>query len=232
MPNFYTDLFGDSVREHKAQAFIDLEVALYANESQAVESILSSLSFKVSKKPKDLMAHLHRIYFCYSNQLVEPLYAAILDLLLILKGKGRKLSRRLIAGSRTLLDLAQISALDRAVDYPNTLDGNRYSLFTQGIVGTANLVEVVQKEMEQHDYMKLADDFIEYSQLDEAMSILELGLENFPERQDLQAALVELYRSTNSRERFNNIYKHFKASGIAIIDDWHALDDFFDGKTT
>ena len=231
MPRFYTNLFVESTNNQQVQAFWDSEPMLFAHEFPPVELVLSTLTFKVSRKPKDLMAHLRRIYFCYRNQLSESLYAALLDFLIILDCKGRRISERLIQGSRSQLDFAQISALKRAVDYPQDVAGNRYSLFTSGAVGTAKLVEIGQKGQTQYDYLKLADDFVEFSQLEEAMSILEQGLNKHPERSDLQEALLDLYRSTNSHERFNNQYQAIKAAGAPLIAGWQALADFFDGKT-
>ena len=93
------------------------------------------------------------------------------------------------------------------------------------------LTEVLQTVEGQHDYLKLANDFIEFSQLDDAMSILEQGLDDHPERKDLQAALLELYKSTDRRERFNNRYEMIKTLSVLLIDDWQILADFFDGKT-
>ncbi|MDD2759158.1 MAG: hypothetical protein PHH11_02570 [Methylomonas sp.] len=224
-------MFIDSGGEPERMAFWDDEPSLFAESSPPAEWILNALSSKVRKKPRDLMSHLCRIYFCYRNKSTEPLFAALLDLLIVLNGKGRALSARMIQGSRAELDFAQISELKRSIDYPHNVRGNRYSLFTSGRVGTAKLVEIAKTDKPQHDYLLLANDFIEFSQLEEAMSMLELGLEHFPERQDLQSALLELYKSTNSRERFNEKYEAIKAAGVTLIDEWRALADFFDGKT-
>jgi len=231
MPQFSTDLFVDIKLEQKPNAFWDNEPLLFADESQAINSNLRTLSSKVSRKPIDLMAHLHRIYFCYRNALIDPLYAALLDFLIILNGKGRKISSRLIHGSRSQLDPNQIALLKNALACTDRSQGNRFSLFATGIVGTTQLVEILHKEQEQHDYLALANDFIEFSQLEEAMSVLEQGLNDYPERQDMQAALLELYKSTDSRERFNQMYESIKAVNVSLSDDWKMLADFFDGKT-
>lgn len=231
MPHFSTNLFSNSEIEQQPYAFWDNEPLLFANELPSSDSILNVLTFKVIRRPKDLVAHLRRIYFCYQNALSEQLYAALLDFLIVLNGKGRKISLRLISGSRSLLDATQMSVFKHAVNYPHDAPSNRYSLFTKGMMGTSRLMEVSQKGQELRDYLALADDFIEFSQLDEAMSTLELGLDEHPERQDLQTALLELYKSTNSRERFNEKYEEIKTMSVPLIDDWQMLADFFDGKT-
>lgn len=230
MPRFSTDLFVGGTLEQKPSAFWDNEVWLFSNACSDIQSLLTSLSFKVSRKPKDLIAHLCRIYFCYQNQLSEPLYAALLDFLIILNGNGRKISRRLIHGSRSQLDLTQMSALKRALEFPTQVHGNRFSLFTKGVIGFSDLVEVVHKSDDQHDYLKLANDFIEFSQLDEAMSTLEQGLAAQPDRQDLQLALLELYKSTDNRERFEDMYARIQLISDRLIEDWQKLAAFFDRK--
>ena len=232
MPRFSTNLFMNNEIDRQVNGFWDNEPLLFADESQQADSILNTLIFKVIRKPRDLIAHLRRIYFCYQNALSEPLYAALVDFLIVLNGKGRSLSVRLIHGCRSQLDPAQIVAFKSAVSGPCQMTGNRYSLFTTGTLGTSQVVEISRNNRQEHrDYLTLADDFIEFSQLEEAMSILEVGLDRQPERQDLQVALLELYRSTNSRERFNNSYEAIKAVSVPLADEWQLLADFFDGNT-
>ncbi|MGY6277120.1 tetratricopeptide repeat protein [Methylomonas sp. MgM2] len=230
MSRFSMDLFADSQTEPSPDAFLDNEPLLFGNESNPRERNLNVLSSKVSRKPRDLMAHLKRIFFCYQNALAEPLYASILDFLIVLNGKGREISLRVIHGSRSQLHSYRTSEIKRALSNPHQAPGNRYSLFTSGISGTTHLIEISQGSEEQHDYLALANDFIEFSQLEEAMSVLEQGLDRYPERQDLQAALLELYKSTDSRDRFRKAYKAIKAESAPLIDDWRRLADFFDGK--
>lgn len=230
MPRFSASLFTDHPLDVPPNPFWDSEPLLFADATQDAYRILTALTYKVSKKPRNLMAHLRRIYFCYQNALSEPLYAALLDLLIVLNGKGRKISTRLILGSQSQLDTTQRSVFRRAVDYPHDIPGNRYSLFTTGKIGVTQLVQVQQQNQPQYDCLALANDFIEYSQLDEAMVILERGLEEQPGRQDLQSALLELYRSTHSNERFKMRYETLKAAGVPLIEDWRELADFFDGK--
>jgi len=225
-------LIDDSVKDVKASDFWDTEMVFFNPNYQEAEAILSSLSFKVSRAPKDLLAHWHRIYFCYQQARSDQLYAALLDLLIILNNNGRSFSQRLIQGSRSQLDSTQISALKQASQSFQTIKGNRYSLFTTGIIGKTDLLISTQIEQKQHDYLKLAEDFIQYSQIDEAMTILELGLAEYPERQDLQIALLEIYKSTKNSERFRTQFETIKVCGVPLNNQWALLDDFFEGQST
>lgn len=232
MPRFTKNLFLVDAAEPRPHPFGDGEPLLFAGTTMDEPAILAVLTHKVGKKPRDLFAHVRRIYFCYQQALSEPLYAALLDLLIILDGKGRQFSQRLLQGSRSRLDAVQWSLCKQALDSPANVAGNRHSLFTTGTIGTLHLVEIRRKQQEQHDYLALANDYIEYSQLEEAMAVLERGLDEQPGRQDFQAALLELYRSTLSSERFRTRYEAMQSSGLPLIEDWRAVADFFAGMTS
>lgn len=229
MPHFSPLLFSTTPVESLPHAFWDDEPLMFADATKPAVVILNVLTFRVSRKPKDLLSHLRRIYFCYQQTLSEPLYAALLDFLIVLNGKGRTLSLRMISGCRSLLDVRQLAAVKRAIEHPEQEAGNRYSLFTSGIIGSRCLLEVSRTQQDSYDVLALANDFIEFSQLDEAMSILEKGLEKQPEQQDWQYALLELYRSTESKQRFAQCYQAMKESGTSLLDDWQALDEIFNG---
>lgn len=230
MPRFSTNLFVHEVTEtHESLAFQD-QIALLFNFSQKPSSVLETLVFKVRRQPKDLRAHLNRIFFCYQNALSEPLYAALLDLLIILDDKGRDLSLRLIQGSRSLLNSEQLAALTHIRRPHESKKNVAFSLFTPGLIGSSVLLEVNQMPQEQQDYLTLANDFIEFSQLEEAMSILEAGLEKHPERQDLQLAILQLYKATDNRDRFKNQFEMISGSGVSLVNNWQLLADFFNGN--
>lgn len=233
MVKFYANVLVDDLAANvKPSTFWDYEVVLFNPHPQEAEAILSALSCKVIRKPRDLLAHWHRIYFCYKQALSEPLYAALLDLLIILNNKGKLFSQRMIHGSRSQLDSTQLSALRQTSLSLLTVIGNRYSLFTTGLIGKSELLVMTQIEQEQHDYLALAEDFIEYSQIEEAMKILELGLTSNPARQDLQALLLEIYQMTHNSERFKTQYQSIRVAGVPLIDAWQLLADSFEAKTS
>lgn len=231
MPEYFQNVFaGGSTKSFASDAMLDRPTLFNLSQASAETSIYEALVFKVRRQPKDLLAHWRRIYFCYQNALPDQLYAALLDLLLILNNKGRSFSQRLILGSRSLLDFAQLSSLKKAYVSLQQVQGNRFSLFTSGLIGSPVLLEISEKMQEQLDYLLLANDFIEYSQLEEAMTVLEAGLEKYPARQDLQAAVLQLYKSTRNQTRFQNQYEMLARSGVALIKDWQVLASFFTGK--
>ncbi len=193
---------------------------------------LAGLTYKVGRNPKDLLAHLRRIYYCYRHQLGEPLYASLLDLMVVLQAKGRQLRQRLVSGCRARLDPGRYDLFLGAIDNPERLPASRYCLFTTGLIGCTALVQINDRAqaVAQIDFLDLANDYIEYSQLEEAMDILETGLATQPRRRDLQVALLELYKSTDNRARYQLQSGRFRDSGEPLTEEWQALGIYFDGK--
>ncbi len=208
----------------------DYEVLLFVDDRNDARALLTNLTYKVSLNPKDLLAHLRRIYCCYQNRFTLPLYAALLDLLLVLNGKGQPLSLRLITGCGSRLEPRFLSALKSAYKVPERLPSNSYSLFATGIVGSTHLVDYSYHGHVERDFLTLAYDYIEYSQLNEAMEILEQGLQIEPEHLDAQGVLLQLYKSTDSRDRFSSQYQSLLDSKTMLTDGWLKLQQFFDGK--
>ena len=233
MPRFVSNLFVDvAVGSVMLLAFEDEEAKLFNDIHLSAAETLSSLALKVRRRPQDLLLHLQRIYLCFRNALPEPLYAALLDLLIVLDGKGKAFSSRLLAGSRSKLSAEQWRALETVSQTKQFDKGNRYSLFTRGLIGSSLLLEAGPKLEAELDYLDLAQDFIEYSQLDDAMKTLEQGMQKTPGRRDLQMALLEIYRSTESYDRFRKHYDVMRQSGEPLIDEWQNLAGLFDGKTS
>jgi hypothetical protein len=66
------------------------------------EQTLKNLVFHIARKPRQLIAHIQRIYYCYSADLSEQLFAALVDFLVILDRRGAKISRRMIKDPSSL----------------------------------------------------------------------------------------------------------------------------------
>lgn len=231
MPQFFSRLVVDHDQDqfmHEASFWHDNELVFIFNDSNE-DQALNALVFKVRRNPKDLMAHLRRIYFCHQKRLSDQLYAALLDLIIVLQGKGQAICRRMMLGSRARLDGQQIAKLRKAIDDEHSKQGNRFSLFTRGLVGKCELVEYQQQGEKEHDFLMLANDFIEYSQLEQAMDVLETGITVSPDRQDLQEALLELYKSTRNRTRFETFYHSLIETGAPLIDEWRLMAIYFEG---
>jgi hypothetical protein len=71
----------------------------------------------------------------------DPLYAALVDLLVVLDGSGKQLSTRMITHTRPLLSKQQYETLTCFLETQNTnkLIENKFTVLTQGLVGVSNL---------------------------------------------------------------------------------------------
>ncbi|MGZ0080124.1 FimV family protein [Methylomonas sp. ZR1] len=233
MPQYFSRLLAgpslDAIPQ-ETDFWHDRELSLFSCPSADADYALTALVFKISRNPKDLLAHLRRIYFCYDRRLSEQLYAALLDLMIILDGKGTAISRRMIQASQSRLLVQQCQDLLKTDG--QTPPANRYSLFSKGLLASRELVRSRRQTEAQHDYLALANDFIEYSQLEQAMDVLETGINLQHDRPDLQLALLELYKSTKNRERFQLNRQRFSDSGVVLEGEWLELAHYFEGQAS
>jgi len=222
---------------------------------------LTYLMGLIQAKPMNLTAHMQRIYSCYFDNASDALYAALLDLLIVLNKQGNEISKRMIKGSISKLTDHQKALLKTAINGQaselSLIKGNGYSLFTKGLIGTAKLIEITGAEkiavtqntelqpqptpqqplvQPQHsDPLLLAEYAADYSEDDDAMSILENAIIKNPSRFGLHESLLELYKSTANEGRFQKMHTYLKTLADALIDDrilesWAALQKHFDPK--
>lgn len=198
----------------------------------SAEKELERLVFQASRKPYFLEAHVERIYYCFQNHLDEPLLGALVDLLTVLRGKGSALGKRMILGSKSRFTEKQYTELlnhlgNKGSDI-SLLPDNRYSVFTKGLLSVTALLHHNKGSNEKvHDPLALAMDYIEFSQLDNAVYILEQAILSQAERMELHRELLSLYRSTRNVTGFNRMYETLSRKKIALPVEWLQLRDFF-----
>ncbi len=197
------------------------------------EDVLETLIHQVSKTPDDLICHSRRIYYCFLHHHNDHLFAALTDLLLFLNGNGVAFARRMTEGARKALSRQQLDLLREALKFNDfsALQTVRFSLFSSGRITALPLVEKRREPSRQKnaDVLTLAQDFIEYSQLEQAMEVLEQALFK-SDREDIQSLLLELYRSTQNGSRFAKIYRQAQARQKSLIPDWLTVQQFFSDK--
>ena len=107
------------------------------------------------------------------------------------------------------------------------LVGNRYSLFTTGQVNAQCVIKEAAKVNTEYDVLTLARDYIEYSQLDQAMEVLEAGIIEMPERLDLQSELLELYTITKRYLSYKKMTNQLQNYQIDITTEWQNAAKYF-----
>jgi hypothetical protein len=208
--------------------------AFNLTDNKLPDNCLKKIVFLIARKPKQLITHIQRIYHCYHENLQEQLFAALVDLLVVLNRQGKAISQRMIIGTKSKLSAEQYNILQKfmAEDFDVALlAGNQYSVFTKGLIGTRNLVQQIEtSEKQTHDPLELAYDYIEYSQLAEAKDILEKAIINQPQRLELHQCLLELYKATLDTSGFIKMFNIVDGLGVSIPNEWNALQAFFDER--
>ncbi|QSA96270.1 FimV family protein [Methylococcus sp. EFPC2] len=164
-----------------------------------------ALAQAVSAAPGDLARHTRRIHHAYRSLDSEALYGALLDLFAVLGHHGRELRRRMLSASRDRLAAEQEQALRLWLESgrrPPMSPRSRSACLSEGVEGETGLLHVREGEqVEIRDPLQEAREFIEYSQLEQAMDLLENAVRRQPERDDLRVELLSLYRATRDHAR-------------------------------
>jgi hypothetical protein len=207
---------------------------LWSPEFLDYNDILEKLVFRVARKPKDLMSHLQRIYYCFYKDLNDQLFAAIVDLMVVLNKRGQSISWRVLIGAKSHLDVEQFKQLKDYLKDEHSrailLKGNQYSIFSKGILGMNIMINYLDNTNKfDHDPLEIALDHIEYSQLEEAKHVLEKAIMQQPTRLELHYELLALYQSTRDPEGFTKMFDELKQSSFDIIDEWNQLNNLFKG---
>jgi hypothetical protein len=221
---------GQTGREtEKLAVFLATHRIIFAVETDSGEKDLEALVHGVARSPSDLLTHLQRIYACYTSLKTEQLYAALIDLVTFLAGRGQSLAVRVIKGCIKQLDNHHYNQLLDHLADPclNPLPATRYTIIKQDIIGTVQLVSKTEQQQSPQDIAQLVKDYIEYSQLDDAMDLLEKTVLSNPDEMTLQEQLLELYRSTNSKHRFRAMLNKLEANKLAVSCAWQQLEQDF-----
>jgi hypothetical protein len=202
--------------------------AVNTNES------LEKQVFLIAKKPKSLVDHVRRIYFCFQENLNKQLFAALVDFLIVLNHRGQAISWRVVLGAKSRLTTEQFEALKSYLKSERTdihlLSGNNYSIFSKGLVGVNKMIQQIEQAEIVDDPLSIALDHIEYCQLEEAKQVLEEAVLVQPERQDLRLELCNLYKLTGDSSGFHQMIAKLTRSGVSVTDDWNQLNNYFKGQ--
>lgn len=197
-------------------------------------ALLEKLVFNLARKPKHLLTHVQRIYHCFEKSWSDQLFAAITDLLIVLNGRGKRISHRLVFGGMSRLNKDEFWVFKELLDGKikvSELHGNQYSIFSKGLKGIGDLIQQTEQPAgSDYDPLELARDHIEYSQLEQAKRVLEEAILADPLRAELQLELLGLYQSTRDFKGFNLMLNQLQQSGVNAVKEWVGLNDYFKGQ--
>ncbi|MDD5035736.1 MAG: hypothetical protein PHE55_13365 [Methylococcaceae bacterium] len=208
----------------------DPRLELHPNASVNPEDISTHLAYSVSAFPYKLLRHTQRILFCYENRDGEGLYGALLDLFLVLNGRGVRLRKRLLSGARERLSADHYNALAYCLMQgvparEQELPATRKSVLTRGILGIEQLVQVYDNSKASvRDPLIEAREYIEYFQLEEARELLEDAIIDQPNREDLHFELLQLYKATRDASHFEATREKLRNLMPDLPEYWQNFD--------
>ena len=211
-----------------------VEEQLWVTENPSNDYLYQQIVSKILRKPTKLIFHIQRIYFTYRLGMHDQLYAALIDILCVLDGKGLALSNRMVKATQSLLTEVEIKALETYFKNQNNILflNNKYCVCTTGVIdGHTLLIEKKSSVTDGYDPLSLARDYIEYSQLDSALKTLEEAILETPERQDLQFELLEILKQTNDIPAFRKIRNKLAEKQWDESIEWQQLADYFARKS-
>jgi hypothetical protein len=180
------------------------------------------LAHRITRNPLDLRAHTQRVYLYLTNRDAGGAYAALLDLFISLGGKGYSLRRHLLQLCSGILDAAQQKSFRSHLKTgllsttPLTMTGS--SLLHKGVESSLPLIskEEIHSAKATTDPLSEAREYLEYGQLEPAMSTLETAIIADPSQADIMNELLELYKQAGFLERYH-------AQSQAMIEAGHIL---------
>lgn len=111
-----------------------VEVLWASSPQEKNGALYSQLVYKVQRDPNHLISHVQRIYYAYNHRMKDQLYAAFVDLFLVLGKGGSDLCNRLLAQTRSVLSKQyyQILVWYLEIHDAELLVGNKYTVLTGG----------------------------------------------------------------------------------------------------
>jgi Tfp pilus assembly protein FimV len=208
--------------------------AIRPNGLSDAPELAAYLEQRIAAEPSNLFKHVQRIALEHQLNRPEPLYAALLDLFIVLGSGGYALRRRMTESTRNRLLPNQYARLVHCLQSGLALDAEavpslRATLFGLGMGEAVPLVgmeEIVDADADARDPLIEARECIEYSQIDQARQILERAVAAQPQRADLQWELLELYRAQRDAGHFRKLYPAFTTDANPLAEDWRATARF------
>lgn len=190
------------------------------------------IAYRIVRSPTDLCNHIRRILLQDDIGDSDDLYAALLDLFIVLEKKGFALRKRVLEGAKSHLSNQQYRGLSACLKSDHVqcdeLPASASSMLAKGLIGNCRLVEAVHDETELvRDPLIQAREHIEYCQIDQARAVLEQAILQQPQRIELHTDLLEIYQSTRDRDAFLTFWQRLNDSENPAPDVWQATADVF-----
>jgi hypothetical protein len=188
---------------------------------------------RVRRNPRDLRAHVQRVLLYISKSDTDAVYAALIDLFLILGKNGSHIRKNLLNKAMLLLHEEQYKFLsarmESGLDSNEPLPPNTFSSLSKGHSGTTFIVKRKSTESDQsgRDPLQQAAVLIRQNDSLSAIIILEQALHHDPGNEFICRELLFLYRRQHAREPFFRTYTGLLGRCLAVPELWHETERYF-----
>ncbi|MEW8052395.1 MAG: hypothetical protein AB2792_19070 [Candidatus Thiodiazotropha sp.] len=180
---------------------------------------------EVARTPNALWLHVQRINLLAG--MADPdIHGALIDLFLVLDGKGAALCKRLLSLAYPLL---QRQAYQQLLDYLLE-NGSRHNLSSIGSVLSTGRVShelLIRYEEsdadDQTDPLQIASEQLAYGQTDLARETLESAILAAPGRLELHHALLEIYRHSRIKTQIVHFLQRLETTSNPAQIAWQEL---------
>ncbi len=188
---------------------------------------------KVRRNPRDLRAHVQRTLLYLSMGDSDAIYAALIDLFLILGNRGLHIRKNLLRQALPSLKEKQVRFLlvhlSRGLDSNISLPKNTVSSLSIGRSGLTQIVRRTASDSGDSDASPLeqAVEILKQNDWLTAMVILENALHHDPGDEAVCRELLSLYRQQQTREAFYKTYMGLIGRSLALPELWLDTEKFF-----
>ena len=169
-----------------------------------------ALAHLVARTPKDLRRHVQRVLLHHAQGQGDALYAALIDLFIVLGAAGYALRERLFKASASLLSNDQQQFLVSHMDI-GVLAGDMHlpaprSRLSLGATGSFDFItRDSSQKRDERSPIEQANDYISYGQLDLAQATLEQALIENPNDDQVCVELIQLFQHTRDIEALSKL---------------------------
>lgn len=179
----------------------------------------------IARTPNVLWLHVQRISLL--AEMADPdIQGALVDLFIVLDGKGTPLCRRMLALAKPHLRDESYSELlnHLSAGASTSLIESNSAMLSSGIRGREQLIRL-DESIAHHvaDPLETASQQIEYGQVELAQETLEKAIMVEPERAKLHKALIEIYQHSRNKEQILPMWRRLKGMPNPAIQEWHFL---------
>jgi hypothetical protein len=188
---------------------------------------------RVRRNPRDLRAHVQRTLLYLSKRDTDAIYAALIDLFLILGNRGSHIRNNLLRQAKPFLQIEQyhflMTHMESGLDADKPLPLNTISSLSRGHSGTTHIVSRKTSDSRHSDSRPYEQAMERIRQKDwlTAMLILENALYHDPGDEAVCRELLTLYKQQHARDAFYRTYTAHFGRCLALPELWLETESFF-----